>query len=120
MHGKTRHGTGQCHRAAHGLAAQRHVIVNGQRINAAEIRYLDRLRCSHIPDGRYWLNTRTGIWGYQSGGAQGYISDNCNARRPGLSKGVCSTVRANCTDDSGARRIPRGVGGRLVKRLHWA
>lgn len=67
-------------------AMARSVVVNGERLTAAEVQYLDRLSCSHIPNGRYWLNVRTGIWGYEGGGAQGHIADNCNARRPGLSE----------------------------------
>lgn len=68
------------------VATARTVVVNGARLNAGEIRYLEQLSCSRIPDGRYWLDMRTGIWGYPSGGAQGHISDNCNTRRPGLSE----------------------------------
>ena len=67
-------------------AAARYVVVNGARLNTAEIQYLDRLSCSRIPNGRYWLNVRTGIWGYEGGGAQGHIADNCNTRQPGLSE----------------------------------
>ena len=66
--------------------AERYVIVNNQLLDEAEIRYLDSLSCNIIPDGRYWLNTNTGIWGYEGGGAQGHISDNCNTYRPGLSE----------------------------------
>lgn len=62
-----------------GSAAARSVVVNGQRLDTAEIQYLEQLSCSRIPDGRYWLDIQTGIWGYQGGGAQGHISDNCNA-----------------------------------------
>lgn len=67
-------------------AAARFVMVNGQRLNTSEIQYLEQLSCNPIPDGRYWLDMRTGIWGYQGGGAQGHISDNCSTYRPGLSE----------------------------------
>ena len=67
-------------------AMARFVVVNGARLNPAEIQYLDRISCSYIANGRYWLNPNTGIWGYEGGPAQGHISDNCNARRPGLSE----------------------------------
>lgn len=67
-------------------AAARVVVVNGSQLNAAEIQYLERISCSRIPDGRYWLDMRTGIWGYERGGAQGHIADNCRARRPGMSE----------------------------------
>ena len=44
--------------------ADRYVWVNGQRMAPADIAYLERLRCGPIPDGRYWLNVGSGIWGY--------------------------------------------------------
>lgn len=66
--------------------AERFVIVNDRLLNEIEIRYLDNLSCTLIPNGRYWLNMNTGIWGYKSGGAQGHISDNCQSRRPNLSE----------------------------------
>ena len=67
-------------------AAARFVVANGERLASGNIRYLDQLSCSHIADGRYWLNTRTGIWGYEGGGPQGHISDNCKSRRRSLSE----------------------------------
>lgn len=67
-------------------AIARYVVVNGERMNTADIQYLDRISCSRVPDGRYWIDMRTGIWGYQGGGAQGHIADNCNTRQPGLSE----------------------------------
>ena len=54
-------------------------------LDEAEIRYSDNLSCSIIPNGRYWLNMDTGIWGYEGNGAQGHISDNCTYC-PGLSE----------------------------------
>ncbi|MCP5195639.1 MAG: hypothetical protein H6974_02430 [Gammaproteobacteria bacterium] len=66
--------------------AKRFVVVNGQRLNTGEIQYLERISCTRIPNGRYWLNVRTGIWGYQGSGAQGHIFDRCRARRPSLSE----------------------------------
>ena len=67
-------------------AMARYVVVNGERMNAADIQYLDRISCSRVPDGRYWIDMRTGIWGYDGGRAQGHIADNCNTRQPGLSE----------------------------------
>ncbi len=67
-------------------ASARFVVVNGERMGAADLAYLDRVSSSRVPDGRYWIDMRTGIWGYERGGAQGHIADNCNARRPGLSE----------------------------------
>jgi hypothetical protein len=67
-------------------AAARYVVVNGERLNTADIQYLDRISCSRVPDGRYWIDMRSGIWGYERGGMQGHIADRCNTRRPGLSE----------------------------------
>lgn len=67
-------------------ALARFVVVNGERMSPADLQYLDRVSCSRVPDGRYWINLRTGIWGYPGGGAQGHIADNCNTRQPGLSE----------------------------------
>lgn len=66
--------------------AARNVVVNNQRMNDAQLQYLDQLSCSYIADGNYWLDTSTGIWGYAGGGAQGYLSENCYTRRPSLSE----------------------------------
>jgi len=69
-----------------GQVAARNVVVNNERMDDAQLQYLDQLSCNYIADGNYWLNTSTGLWGYAGGGAQGYISDNCNTRKPGLSE----------------------------------
>ncbi len=50
-----------------GTAAQafeRTVIVNGERVDAATLSVLDALAGGFVPDGAYWLDTSTGIWGY--------------------------------------------------------
>jgi hypothetical protein len=68
--------------------AERYVIVNGQRLNTAQIAYLERVRCGPIPNGAYWLNPATGLWGY-AGNARpmGHVQDNCSpGRRPSLSE----------------------------------
>ncbi len=68
---------------------ERWVVVNGFRLNPAQIQYLDSVACGLIPDGRYWLNLNTGIWGYAGNSRpMGHISDNCNRRqrRPSLSE----------------------------------
>ncbi len=68
---------------------ERWVVVNGIRLNPAQIQYLDNVACGLIPDGKYWLNLNTGVWGYAGNPRpMGYISDNCNRRqrRPSLSE----------------------------------
>ena len=60
--------------------AERQVWVNGKRATSVEIASLDRLQCTRIPDGRYWLNTNTGIWGYWNDPRpQGRLGDYCNS-----------------------------------------
>lgn len=59
-------------------AQTRFVVVNGQRLNDAQIAYLDRVQCTRIPNGRYWLNTVTGAWGYEGVPIiQGYLGGAC-------------------------------------------
>jgi hypothetical protein len=43
----------------------RHVHVNGQHLNAQQIASLDSIAGSFVPDGFYWLNLSTGVWGYE-------------------------------------------------------
>ena len=63
------------------VLAQRNVWVNGQRMAAGQLSQLDRAHCGNVPDGRYRLNLRTGVWGYWNNPRpQGHIADNC-ARR---------------------------------------
>ena len=68
--------------------AQRVVVVNGRVMNAQALASLDRAACQQVPDGYYWLDTSTGLWGYPGNPApQGHISDGCyQARRPSLSE----------------------------------
>ena len=69
--------------------AERYVMVNGQRLSIPEIQYLEQIHCGPIPNGKYWLNMRSGIWGYAGNPrAQGHIKDNCYKpqRRPSLSQ----------------------------------
>ena len=71
--------------AAH---AQRVVVVNGRVMNQQALDSLDRAACQQVPNGYYWLDLSTGIWGYAGNPTpQGYISDGCRqARRPSLSE----------------------------------
>lgn len=69
--------------------AERYVVVNGQRLSIPEIQYVERLHCGPIPNGRYWINLQTGMWGYEGHPRpQGHIADHCQTpqRRPGLSE----------------------------------
>ena len=64
-------------------------VVNGQVMGPQELAILDRFACQYVPNGYYWLNTQTGLWGYAGNPTpQGYISDGCyrQTRRPSLSE----------------------------------
>lgn len=65
--------------AAAGAAhAQRLVIVNGERLGRMQIEQLDRLNCSPVPDGRYWLDPRSGAWGHAGNPLrQGFVGEAC-------------------------------------------
>ena len=45
-------------------AQHRTVIVNGQLLSLQGLYVIDRLNRGYVPDGNYWLNMQTGIWGY--------------------------------------------------------
>src|SRR5262245_66609171 len=67
--------------------AERYVLVNGERMSIPQIQALERARCGPIPNGSYWLDYRTGIWGYAGNPRpQGHIAENCYSpgRRPSL------------------------------------
>lgn len=58
--------------------AHRHVWVNGVPVSPSHLAQLDRAHCGAIPDGSYWANYRTGIWGYNGNPRPiGHIADNC-------------------------------------------
>ena len=69
--------------------AERYVVVNGKRLSIPEIQYVEQVHCGPIPNGRYWINLQTGVWGYEGNPRpQGHIADNCHKpqRRPSLSE----------------------------------
>ena len=51
------------------------IIVNGVRLSAEQITVLERVEGGQIPCGRYWLDTATGIWGFEGGPPQGRLGD---------------------------------------------
>lgn len=68
---------------ADAAAQSRWVFVNGQRMSDAQVTELVRIGCGDIPDGAYWLNTRTGAWGYAGNPrVQGVLGDRCNGGGP--------------------------------------
>ena len=69
-------------------AQTRAVNVNGVWLSDPQLAQLDRIGCVQIPNGAYWLNTRTGAWGY-AGDARvsGVLGQACGStHRPGLSE----------------------------------
>ena len=61
--------------------AERDVVVNGLRLSSEQIAELERINCGPIPNGKYWLGHRSGVWGYAGNPApQGHIADNCRKR----------------------------------------
>lgn len=66
-------------------AQSRYVVVNGMLLNDDQVAQLDQAQCAYIPDGEYWLDVRTGAWGYAGiPGVQGYLGAGC--RRKSLSE----------------------------------
>ncbi len=51
--------------AAPAHAQWRHVVVNGKLLTPQQVAQIEALYCSPIANGRYWYDTRTGIWGYE-------------------------------------------------------
>ena len=49
-----------CAGSAWAMHDERVVIVNGQQMNSAQIAWLDQRHCAPVPNGRYWLDLRTG------------------------------------------------------------
>ena len=75
--------------AGSAAAQSRWVFVNGQRMNDAQVLMLARAQCTAISDGRYWLNHRTGAWGYAGNPVQqGVLGERCRTarRQPSLSE----------------------------------
>ena len=67
-----------CLTGAAASAQSRWVFVNGQRMSDAQVAELDRLQCVAIPNGAYWLNSRTGAWGYAGNPTmQGVMGERC-------------------------------------------
>jgi hypothetical protein len=57
---------------------KRQVTVNGFDLTQAEIQFMEQLHCGPIPNGRYWFNYLTGMWGdRENAPAQAYISAPC-------------------------------------------
>ena len=67
---------------------QRFVVVNGLLLPPGHISMLDQWHCGPVPDGYYWLDFNTGIWGFAGDPTpRGNIADNCRRQsRPSMSE----------------------------------
>lgn len=45
-------------------AQQRFVVINGELLSPQQLYVLDRLVGGYVPNGAYWVDTNSGIWGY--------------------------------------------------------
>ena len=60
-------------------AQPRWVLVNGIPQNPMQLAVLDRYACTFIPNGSYWMDYNTGIWGYaRNPQPMGRIGERCN------------------------------------------
>ena len=58
--------------------ASAQVIINGVRLNQAEIVQLARYTCGPVFPGNYWINMANGYWGYMgSTRVMGHVKDRC-------------------------------------------
>jgi len=72
-------------------AQPRWVVVNGVPQTPLQLSVLDGYACTVIPNGSYWLNYNSGIWGYAGDPRPvGHIRDRCGqyggSGRPSLSE----------------------------------
>jgi len=59
-------------------AQTRSVFINGQHMSDAQVAALEQRACAPIPEGRYWLDVRTGHWGYAGNArVQGVLGEAC-------------------------------------------
>jgi hypothetical protein len=69
------------------LAQTRAVIINGQRASDGQVAYLEQRACTRIPNGNYWLDPRSGAWGYAGDPrARGVLGQACSQQRKSLSE----------------------------------
>lgn len=88
-------------------ADERRVVVNGKTLAGEQLDRLDRADCREIPDGDYWLNRRSGTWGYAGERmAQGRIGDGCRAKKRGLPKS--RSIARPAAEPAGAESAPDG------------
>ena len=58
---------------------ERHIHVNGEHLDLANIQLLDQIVGNRVGDGYYWLNMQSGQWGYEGNNqVQGIIASIAN------------------------------------------
>src|SRR5690349_2693540 len=68
-------------------AQSRMVVVNGQRLNDMQVASLEQRACTAIPNGSYWLDLRTGAWGYAGDPrVRGVFGEYCGRQPKSLSE----------------------------------
>ena len=100
--------------SAYGYQSTTSVWVNGARLTPEQLREAERLYGGPIANGRYWLDTKTGIWGYEGGPAQGRLGEGAQGsayirRGPGGYTGSDGSTSYYFNSDSGCSVIP-GAG----------
>jgi hypothetical protein len=58
------------------------VVVNGQRLSAAQLRSLQRTPGSALADGRYWYDATSGAWGAVGGPLAGFLAPGLDLPGP--------------------------------------
>ncbi|MEM8793415.1 MAG: hypothetical protein AAGE80_17475 [Pseudomonadota bacterium] len=62
-------------------AAAGSVVINGMKLDAEQISWLEVYACGPIYPGNYWLDVETGLWGYRGvPQSAGHIRERCAGR----------------------------------------
>ena len=81
-----------------------------------ELDKLDRADCRTLPDGNYWLNRRSGTWGFAGERmVQGRIGDGCRANKRAVPKSR-SIARPAAEPGSAGSPPEEGITGEELRR----
>ena len=90
----------------------RMVIVNGVRLNPAEIGTAEQATGYQLPNGYYWYDEASGYWGVVGGAAIGRVAGAYTQDSGVYSQG--SGVGENYSDGSSAYRNPNTGAGIII------